>query len=280
MKLQKRGSPYSAFTALDLMVVTGLVVLLGVVMIPALAKTKPDVRTLQCLENHRRLILAWRMYSQDNAGTVAANGTAVGPAIARPLPWAAGWLDWSTAKDNTNILLLIDSRYASLAPYVRGAAGIFRCPSDTVVSAAQSAMGWTRRARSCSASIWVGNDDPWWPRPLPPEPVYKQIRKDSELLNPTPGETWVHLDEHPYSINDDAFLSPSSNRWSSVPATYHNRGGSFAFADGHCEIHRWQGSLTLLPQILSQTSPIPAPPGDPDLHWVAYHTARLSSASY
>jgi prepilin-type processing-associated H-X9-DG protein len=30
-----------------------------------------------------------------------------------------------------------------------------------------------------------------------------------------------------------------------IPATYHNRCGSFSFADGHAELHRWQGGDTL-----------------------------------
>jgi prepilin-type processing-associated H-X9-DG protein len=37
--------------------------------------------------------------------------------------------------------------------------------------------------------------------------------------------------------------------WIDLPASYHNGGGSFAFADGHSEIHRWVSELTKRPAV-------------------------------
>jgi prepilin-type processing-associated H-X9-DG protein len=57
-------------------------------------------------------------------------------------------------------------------------------------------------------------------------------------------DTFVFVDEHPDSINDGAFYAPQSkSQFVDVPATYHNKACGFSFADGHAEIHKWQGVL-------------------------------------
>ncbi len=65
---------------------------------------------------------------------------------------------------------------------------------------------------------------------------------------PDPSSIFVFLDEHPDSITDGYFLNtPTAAEWVDLPGSYHNGGGSFAFADGHTEIHRWQDASTVLP---------------------------------
>ena len=54
--------------------------------------------------------------------------------------------------------------------------------------------------------------------------------------------TWFTLDEHPDSINDAFFINGESrngDRWTDVPASYHNGACGFSFADGHAEIKKW-----------------------------------------
>jgi len=40
-----------------------------------------------------------------------------------------------------------------------------------------------------------------------------------------------------------------------VPATYHGMAGSFSFADGHSEIHKWKDPRTELPRSWGWVSP-------------------------
>lgn len=47
------------------------------------------------------------------------------------------------------------------------------------------------------------------------------------------------------------------------PASKHNRGGTFSFADGHVEHHRWQDKNVL--KFVSYDFNVPA--GDRDLQW-------------
>ena len=105
-------------------------------------------------------------------------------------------------------------------------------------------------------------------------PDYQQFLYDTDI--PEPSSIFVFLDEHPDSINDGYFLNKGYGRqWIDLPASYHNNGGSFSFADGHTEIHRWQNASTLRP-------PLPDAAGLPiklnaspltDFNWVVEHTS-------
>ena len=70
----------------------------------------------------------------------------------------------------------------------------------------------------------------------------------NDLNNPGPANVYVILDEQADSmsaVNGDATYAfdpgcpRTSEYWRDLPASYHNRCGSFSFADGHSEIHKW-----------------------------------------
>jgi prepilin-type processing-associated H-X9-DG protein len=216
------------------------------------------------------------MYPEEHNGIIVLNS--YGGAIPPPVTgWASGWLDWTSSTQNTNVLYLIDARYALLASYVHGASNFFKCPADDYRSTAQRALGWSR-VRSYSVNIYIGEGN------APNDPIYKHVRKVSEFLYPPPTQAAVFLDEHPDTINDPAFLCPQQTNWPDVPATYHDGGAVVAFADGHTEEHKWKGSLTTgqVAHVNSNYSfnNYPAPAGDQDISWMSYHTPRVSSQSY
>lgn len=274
-----------AFTLIELVVVIAMLVLLCSLLAQGLASTRPNNSSARCQNNLRILNNAWRMYSDDNRGKLAPSvvgGEALGGAgYTGIVGWVGGWQDWLTTFDNTNVLLLVNERYASMAPYVNRATSVFKCPADRFVSIPQAARGWTQRVRSYStgAQLGIGNAEEggWDTR------FYRHVTNETELLYPTPAETWVYLDEHPDSMNDPGIFSPLASTWIDYPATYHNGGANVVFADGHAEMHQWVGSLTSPPaKQVSMLGPasIPVTPGDPDLHWMSYHTSRVSTNSY
>jgi prepilin-type processing-associated H-X9-DG protein len=68
--------------------------------------------------------------------------------------------------------------------------------------------------------------------------------KESDFV--AAADTWVFIDEHHESINDDRLWAPraTSGRdgaMGGLPSAYHNKAGGLAFADGHSEIKRWKG---------------------------------------
>jgi prepilin-type processing-associated H-X9-DG protein len=70
-------------------------------------------------------------------------------------------------------------------------------------------------------------------------PYYVQFFRGSQI--PVPAKFFVLVHEHPDSINDGYFLNRWGEReWIDLPASFHGGAASFSFADGHCELRRWQ----------------------------------------
>jgi prepilin-type processing-associated H-X9-DG protein len=266
------------FSLVELCTVLAVSGLLLLTVVPALTRTRPGSEAARCMNNARRLVVAWQMYAHDNGDRIVVSlhgGSANDPQYG--INWASGWLDWTTSTDNTNAALILTPKYGRLAAYLKATPDVFQCPADRYISAAQTARGWVRRARSSSINVGLGQGNgesgPW-------DTLYRHIVNTSELQYPTPAETWVFMDEHPDSINDGAAFSPYRTSWVDLPATYHNGGGGFAFADGHSEIHKWTGSLLRARGVGFLFRPIAAVAGDPDIHWMSYHAQRKSSLSY
>jgi hypothetical protein len=67
---------------------------------------------------------------------------------------------------------------------------------------------------------------------------------------PTPANFFVLVDEQADSINDGSFVvdaNPTATGWVDLPASYHDGAGSFSFAQGHAEAHKWKSKVTKLP---------------------------------
>src|SRR5437870_1392966 len=83
-----------AFTFVELLVLLAVIAVLAATLLPAVAKSRPNSLALQCLNNHRQLCAAWRMYADDNRDRIVY---ASGDGTSNPLnqyAWSLSYLDF------------------------------------------------------------------------------------------------------------------------------------------------------------------------------------------
>ncbi len=281
----------SAFALIELLTITAILVLLMSIMASGFTRATTQSKSIRCLNNHRQLTVAWRMYTsdfQDRMVVAVHGGGTGGPSPVGIAPygvgWCSGWLDWASSSDNTNTALLTDRRFAKLADYAGHVSSMFKCPADIFLSGIQQQLRWLQRVRSISGNILIGAGNY---ESGPSDPIYRHVTKMSDFMYPGPAQVWVFVDEHPDSINDPAFFNAHQTSWVDIPTTLHSGGCGFGFADGHSEIHKWSASLTKpragqvkFTDGSDLISAVTTRPGDADIHWFSYHSPRLSAYSY
>jgi prepilin-type N-terminal cleavage/methylation domain-containing protein/prepilin-type processing-associated H-X9-DG protein len=225
------------FTLIELLVVIAIIAILAALLLPALSRAKSKAHQIACLNNYRQLQLCWQMYCDENLDMLPAN-EALLPTGARAAltTGASSWLLGNAWTD----ISFTNIQQGALFRYNQSV-NIYKCPADksTVLD-----QGQIPRTRSVSMSMYMNV------RPDPSDSDSRRCwHKLAQIQNPGPSRALVFIDEHEKSIQQSAFGINAPDRWwlfgttqwtwISFPATRHNNGCTFTFADGHAEVWRW-----------------------------------------
>jgi len=274
------------FTLVELLVVIAVIAILASLLLPSIAKSKTKAHGIMCLNNHRQLTFAWKMYTDDNNGRLlyASPSPYFGDDSADPYTWVLGFMDFDRSNPS-NWDPDHDIKKSPLWKYCGESTRIWKCPADrSLITPDVGPLKGTSvpRVRSMSMNLWVGGfggsdgglSDPG---------VWRIYLKESDFLDPGPARTFLFLDMREDSIDIGNFAvdmrgwpdQPGFVGFYDLPGSYHNRAGGLSFVDGHSEVRRWQDARTTPPLVNGGLIPDVVPsPENKDIIWLQERGTR------
>jgi prepilin-type N-terminal cleavage/methylation domain-containing protein len=293
----QKGQPAArpgAFTLIEMLVVILIIAILAALLLPTLAAAKAKGQATKCMSNLHQLTIAWVSYTSDNNDKLARNipsdipaaygsycNVGTNPQQPQYMPGGASacWVLGDAHDGNVNLIKL-GLIYAYMGNWMA-----YKCPSDMTTTTSPK-VGPSLRTYVMNSQM--DGVTPWYFKaaqaPNPPASVVngqinflKLSRINGSL---SPAMAFVFLEDNPNDINEGYWCQDLSQptQWINCPASYHNKGCAFSFADGHGQIKSWTDqNIPLGNSTTTSAAGFPADPTSSDLAWVQARFTVLGS---
>jgi len=276
----------SGFTLIELLVVIIIIAILAALLLPVLAAAKAKGQNVKCLSNLHQLHIAWQSYVGDNNDKIARNipsdipsayGSYCSPGTNPQQPQfmaggaSACWVLGDCKDPNVNLVKL-----GLIYPYM-GNWMAYKCPADPLLTTAK-----TPTLRTYVINSQMDGVTPWYffaaSAPSPGTSVavgqvnFLKLSKVGSFMSPA--MAFVFLEDNPNDNNEGYWCQDLAQptQWVNCPASYHNKGCAFTFADGHGQIKVWTDrNIPMGTSTTTSAAGFPADPNSTDLAWVQAH---------